>query len=178
MTAADLETTSVGVGVVGVEELSWPPPHGQPARARRWVHHVLHGLAVELDAACQAHDAVTALRATVGQAHATRGGLAGVLRGIAATAVPTHDSTDLTDLLTAHRLADAAGQLHTAHIRRRAAITLLRRLADLDDHGLVDRDQLPGLLDRVAGDLRAAGDALVAADRQLVTALTDHDPRR
>lgn len=177
MTAAGLETTSVAV--VGVEGLSWPSqPDARDARVRRWAHRVLHGLAVELDAIGQAHHAVTALRATVGQAHATRGGLAAVLRHIAATAVPGHDSTDLTDLLTAHRLNDAAGQLHTAHVRRRAAVTVLRRLADLDDPGLVDGDQLPGLLDRVAEHLRAAGDALVTADHQLVTALTYHNTRR
>ena len=176
MTAA----AGVGVGVVGLEGLTWPPHHpgDHDARARRWAPRVLHGLAVELDAICRAHGAVTVVRAGLDQAHATCGDLAGVLRGIAERAVPTHDSTDLTDQLTAHQLEAAAGQLHHTHTHRRAATTLLRRLADLDDHGLVDHDQLPGLLDRAATELRAAGHALVTADHHLIAALTDHDPRR
>lgn len=160
-----------------VTTLTWPTPTG--GLTDRWVHQLLHALADQLHGVARAHHTVTDLRATLDDPDdpdCPAGDLPAILHRAAGLVATGHDTPHHIDQLVGHDLHAAAAHLRAALTRRCAAIAALRELADLARHPHPDRLRLSVHLDPVAGDLRAAGDALIAADHHIITAHTN--PRR
>lgn len=116
--------------------LCWPIAPSPRAAQRRWAHHLVHALAIDLDMAAAAHDQLTALLAD--PEPWPPGQLAARLRAVAHAAVTATDTAHLHTLLRGHRLHDVAAHLRRAQHHRVDALQILRRLADLDQSGLLD----------------------------------------
>jgi len=155
----------------GLAPLAWPQAHPPGAAARRWACHALYSLAVQLDAAGDAHALLRHLLADTDQGRRP-GRLAPRLALIDDAAVPAGPGVDLLAVLNAQGHDDAAAELARARRRRRAALQALRGLADLDQRGLLDPGAARDCLRYAAGDLAAFGRGVAQVDQGLLAALT------